>query len=870
MDGMEITQFTYFQQAGGIDLTPISVELTYGLERIAMYLQGVGSVYDLEWAPRRELRRPLPAQRGPVEPPTTSRSPTPTRSSRPSTHHEAECRRCLDADLALPAYDQVLKCSHTFNLLDARGRHQRHRARRVHLAGARAGGPVRPRLPRAGRPRRGRYPGPPMPDLLLEVGCEELPSSPAARSSTRRRGCWPRRSPRRAGGAGRCERVGGAAPLRGAGRAACPPSWRPAPGPCAARRPRAAFGPDGAPTKAGEGFARGQGVAVARPAWSARTTAATLRLRRAARGGPRRPTTWCPRWSRAWSTACASRRRCAGATAPACASRGRCAGSSPSSTSSTVPFELHGLRAGDVSQGHRFLGGPGRDRRSASGYHEALEACGVVADHERRRRADRRRPRRRRRRGGRRVERPGRQARGGRVPGRVAERHHGALRRPPPAAAAARAGDGDAGPPALLPAARRAGAAAARPSWPSRNGDPDARRRHRPRQRGRAGRPAAGRRVQLRPRPRGGPRGARRPPGRDRLPRAPRLDGRQARPPRRRGRRPGRRGRRRRRRGGRRGRGRPPGEGRPGRDAGGRVLRARGLRGRRSTPAARASPTRPSPWRWRSTTCPRGRTRRCRRARPGALVGGAEKFDNLVGAFAVGEAPTGSKDPYGLRRAAAGLVRIALDRDWDVDPCDAAASGVRAAGDAGRRADRGHDGRGTCDQVVPFLFERLALPCSPPRASGPRPCRRRAGASGRRPVHRRPGRGRSRRRAGDAGVRRGLDRGHAPGAHRPQGADRGRAARARRRPGRGGAARRDAEAARRGIDAALEARDLPAALAAAAPLAACGGQRSSRMCWSTPTTPGCGRGATRWCARRRRLLSRVADFERVTEGGGAR
>ena len=61
-DGMEISQFTYFQQAGGIDLAPISAELTYGLERIAMVLQHVDNVFDLEWAPRREVRRRAPAR----------------------------------------------------------------------------------------------------------------------------------------------------------------------------------------------------------------------------------------------------------------------------------------------------------------------------------------------------------------------------------------------------------------------------------------------------------------------------------------------------------------------------------------------------------------------------------------------------------------------------------------------------------------------------------------------------------------------------------------------------------------------------------------------------------------------------------------
>jgi glycyl-tRNA synthetase alpha chain len=117
---MEITQFTYFQQAGGIDLRPISVELTYGLERIAMYLQGVRSVYDLEWAHGvtygdvyRENERQWSTYNFEVADTEAL--------FREFDARERECARCLEAGLVLPAYDQVLKCSHAFNLLDARG-----------------------------------------------------------------------------------------------------------------------------------------------------------------------------------------------------------------------------------------------------------------------------------------------------------------------------------------------------------------------------------------------------------------------------------------------------------------------------------------------------------------------------------------------------------------------------------------------------------------------------------------------------------------------------------------------------------------------------------------------------------------------------
>ena len=128
-----------------------------------------------------------------------------------------------------------------------------------------------------------------------------------------------------------------------------------------------------------------------------------------------------------------------------------------------------------------------------------------------------------------------------------------------------------------------------------------------------------------------------------------------------------------------------------------------------------------------------------------ALLAAAEKVDNLIGAFAVGEAPTGSKDPYGLRRAAAGLVRIALDRDWDVDPCDLLAPGVRAPGGPGRRADR-RRGRGPATRWW-RSWATASRTCSAPRAWGPRrppPRWARAWAA---PRPRRPGRARSRRLA---------------------------------------------------------------------------------------------------------------------------
>jgi glycyl-tRNA synthetase alpha chain len=120
LDGMEITQFTYFQQAGGIDLNPVSGELTYGPERIAMYLQGVESVYDLEWT--KGIKYGDVHHRGEVEHSIYNFEQADVDMLfRLFSMYEAECQRIIGLGLVLPAYDYCLKCSHTFNLLNARG-----------------------------------------------------------------------------------------------------------------------------------------------------------------------------------------------------------------------------------------------------------------------------------------------------------------------------------------------------------------------------------------------------------------------------------------------------------------------------------------------------------------------------------------------------------------------------------------------------------------------------------------------------------------------------------------------------------------------------------------------------------------------------
>src|SRR5215467_9055506 len=120
LDGLEITQFTYFQQCGGLDLDLVPAEITYGLERISAFLQGVESVYDIEWAPGFKYSDVRLADEVEFSKYNFELANV-DRLWRLFAEHEAECKELLAAKTPLPAYDQVLKCSHLFNLLDARG-----------------------------------------------------------------------------------------------------------------------------------------------------------------------------------------------------------------------------------------------------------------------------------------------------------------------------------------------------------------------------------------------------------------------------------------------------------------------------------------------------------------------------------------------------------------------------------------------------------------------------------------------------------------------------------------------------------------------------------------------------------------------------
>ncbi|MBK7072445.1 MAG: glycine--tRNA ligase subunit alpha [Myxococcales bacterium] len=119
-DGMEVTQFTYFQQAGGIDLLPVTAELTYGVERIAMYLQNVDSIFDIKWDKNvtyGQIRHPWEVEYSHFHFEETDAAFYFGLFER----YEAECHRLLKRGLTLPAYEHCMKSSHAFNLLDARG-----------------------------------------------------------------------------------------------------------------------------------------------------------------------------------------------------------------------------------------------------------------------------------------------------------------------------------------------------------------------------------------------------------------------------------------------------------------------------------------------------------------------------------------------------------------------------------------------------------------------------------------------------------------------------------------------------------------------------------------------------------------------------
>ncbi|OAA31717.1 glycyl-tRNA synthetase subunit alpha [Kosmotoga arenicorallina S304] len=119
LDGMEITQFTYFQQVGGVDVYPVSLEITYGLERIAMYLQRKDSIFDINWNEHFKYGDVFLENERQFSVYNFELANTDMLFELYKIY-ENEFSRCMESELLLPAYDYLVKCSHTFNLLDAR------------------------------------------------------------------------------------------------------------------------------------------------------------------------------------------------------------------------------------------------------------------------------------------------------------------------------------------------------------------------------------------------------------------------------------------------------------------------------------------------------------------------------------------------------------------------------------------------------------------------------------------------------------------------------------------------------------------------------------------------------------------------------
>ena len=438
-DGMEITQFTYFQQLGGFDCDPVTIELTYGLERIAMYLQGVDSVFDIVWSRwtepdgaeqvvtygdvYRENEREFSRYNFEVS--------DADMLFRHFTEFEAEAQRCLDARLPIPAYDYVLKCSHAFNMLDARGVIS-VTDRTAHIASVRdlarkvaglylevtaerddAGGADRNDVNRTDDKRgsiSGRREGRRhfvTAGWLFEIGVEELPYRTCLSLLAQLRGAGTAEAPglvyealaaeRLIGRAGATDPVAFAetrlkvmvAPRRVAVWVRDVPREQTAQT-LRHRGPRAdvAFGPDGTPTKAGEGFARGKGLT---PATLQRETVDGTEFVVAVIEAERRPA------ERVLPDIC--RRLITSLQIP----RGMRWGARPAGADDylrfsrplrwlvcifagqPVPFDFYDLRAGAVTQGHRVLGRP-LIVDHASHYERHLREQHVIADHDERRR----------------------------------------------------------------------------------------------------------------------------------------------------------------------------------------------------------------------------------------------------------------------------------------------------------------------------------------------------------------------------------------------------------------------------------------------------------------------------------------------------
>jgi glycyl-tRNA synthetase len=284
LDGQEITQFTYFQQAGGIELNPVAVEITYGLERIALPLQGKDSVWNINWLgdDMQSLLYGDVLLRSEIEHCTYYFEVADVTGLKTTFDiYEAESKRALEAGLVIPSYDYVLKCSHLFNVLDARGaigvterasffRRMRDMTRRVAKSYSEQRQQMEYPLDKLNalwsvspaQPVKDETPAPTTPaDFLLEIGVEELPADDVTAALVQLRAAAPKllenlrldhegvevfATPRRL-----VISAKNVAPDQADRQVATK-------GPSADR----AYDADGKPTQAAIGFARGKGIAV--------------------------------------------------------------------------------------------------------------------------------------------------------------------------------------------------------------------------------------------------------------------------------------------------------------------------------------------------------------------------------------------------------------------------------------------------------------------------------------------------------------------------------------------------------------------------------------------------------------------------------
>jgi glycyl-tRNA synthetase len=403
LDGLEITQYTYFQQAGGFALDPVAVEITYGLERIVMFLQGVRSVWEIDWDGTLTygdvlLKQEVENCRYNFELADVERL------AQMYSLFEAEAKSCLAAGLVIPAHDYILRCSHTFNLLDARGaigvteratyfRRMRDLSRQVAeayveqrkqmeypwLKEQKAGG-----APLCLQEQRSTpaplHPCPSAP-LLLEIGVEELPAGDLDDALAQLRELVPARL-----AAARLDyddlRVLGTPRRLAVLVEGLAPRQRPVEELVKGPPVRAAFDAAGQPTKAAEGFARKQGVSVDELQVRELDGGEYVVVVRRKEGQPTAEalTTLLPeliaslrfgknmRWNESNIAFSRPIRWLAALLGDA-----------------VVPFEYAGVVSGRVSQGPRPAGSPKLEIARAEEYTELLAQHHIVADVEERR-----------------------------------------------------------------------------------------------------------------------------------------------------------------------------------------------------------------------------------------------------------------------------------------------------------------------------------------------------------------------------------------------------------------------------------------------------------------------------------------------------